>query len=217
MISRVVTSGKRRLKDIATRTRLQAATSLLGGNEFEYWRQMSDITHQARLDDPLDQLWLDRGTAQVEFLKSVGLKPNHRFLDYGCAHLATAYHLVPYLEPGNSDTGVPRNHYHVLTASESSLPEITGFQFDFVFSFSVFQYLSSPALTNVLQQIRRSMVLGATFVTSFSRPEHLPELKRKRMNLYDMDRFQAEFPGANLKLKPYAVGPIKAELAILTV
>ena len=45
--------------------------------------------------------WDANGARQEEFLKSVGLRPEHRFLDIGCGALRLGARLAAYLEPGN--------------------------------------------------------------------------------------------------------------------
>jgi SAM-dependent methyltransferase len=45
-------------------------------------------------------LWDEVGRLQFRFLRSHGLRPEHRLLDVGCGSLRAGVHLVPYLDPG---------------------------------------------------------------------------------------------------------------------
>ena len=45
--------------------------------------------------------WETIGRLQLEFLKSHGLKPNHKLLDIGCGCLRAGVHFIEYLRPGH--------------------------------------------------------------------------------------------------------------------
>lgn len=186
--------------------RIRIATKLAGGSEFEYWGRLSD----RRNDAPVGDKWLARGAAQFAFLKQIGLKPHHRFLDYGCAVLATAAHVIPYLDRENyvgidvarasvangaarlSAMGIERRRFHILNATSPALPELNGFRFDFIFAASVFQYLSKRDFETVLTRLRSLLDRGGVFAVTYSVPEQLPELRKKGMQFYgakDYERF----------------------------
>jgi cyclopropane fatty-acyl-phospholipid synthase-like methyltransferase len=46
-------------------------------------------------------LWEAKRRFQMNFLQEVGLKPNHKLLDFGCGTLRGGLPLIEYLEPGN--------------------------------------------------------------------------------------------------------------------
>jgi len=73
---------------------------------FSYWADRSDRVHVQRIDEPLRDLWLERSRFQFEFLKNVGLTPSTNFLDYGCAHLATAYQVIPFVKNAGCYVGI---------------------------------------------------------------------------------------------------------------
>ena len=42
--------------------------------------------------------WKLRGKFQLEFMKVIGLKPHHEFLDIGCGPLRAGIHFIEYLD-----------------------------------------------------------------------------------------------------------------------
>jgi hypothetical protein len=160
----------RRTRKFARSTRIRIATKLLGTGDFEYWGRLSDEGHLAKRHIPLGTSWLDRGQTQFEFLKSIGLQPHHAFLDYGASQLATSRYLIPYLNPGKpvaadvgkavlargvdrlNELGIDRSRYHVIPITSPDLTELAGFKFDFIFSYSVLQYMNDENHRRVLRR-----------------------------------------------------------------
>jgi SAM-dependent methyltransferase len=46
-------------------------------------------------------MWDEMGQLQLDFLKSQGLQPDHKFLDVGCGSLRAGVKIIPYLDPNN--------------------------------------------------------------------------------------------------------------------
>lgn len=201
-----------RLRRDARTTRLKLGIRLLEASNFEYWGRLSDATHGEKLDEPLQDTWLGRGEKQFEHLRKMGLAPHHRFLDYGCAYLATARHVIPYLEPGNyvgtdvarramqrgvkrlSQLGIERKRYHVLNATGPDLGELEGFQFDVIYSFSVLQYLSPDDFVGVTGRFKEMLSADGICVLTYASQGNVAELASKGMNYHDIQALNREFP-----------------------
>lgn len=206
-----------RIRSTVEKARFRLGSKLVGGGDFEYWGRLSDLRNQS----PIGDKWLHRGAAQFEYLKELGLSPGQCFLDYGCAVLATAAHVIPYLQAGNyvgidvasasvaggarrlSERGIDRKRYHLLRASHPSLPELEGFRFDFIFAASVFQYLRRRDFGTVMIRLRGLLAPGGTFVTTYSVPEQLAELRRKSAQLYGVQDFSEFWGKAELHRPPH--------------
>jgi ABC-type polysaccharide/polyol phosphate transport system ATPase subunit len=134
--------------------------------------------------------WREAGRWQFEFLRGQGLEPHHYVLDVGCGSLATAVHLVPFLEHGHF-WGVERNfallnagmwiefplagvdreraHFrHLETYDLSAIPET----FDFALADSLFPHLPfnsvARCIAGVVRRLKRS---GRFYATWFENPE----------------------------------------------
>lgn len=193
----------RRLWHIAQRHRVRAGVRLMGASDFEFWGRYSDAVHADLA--PLGTTWLDRGKRQFEFLREQGLLPHHRLLDYGCAYMATAFHLVPFLESGNyvgvdvarssvqrgvrrmTEAGIDRNSYQVLTATDPSLVILDGFEFDVIYAYSVLQYLKAGDFQKTVCRLLDLLTPGGVFYTTFSEARDAAQLKRKKMFAYTQE------------------------------
>jgi SAM-dependent methyltransferase len=210
-----------RLNEYVLRSRIRAAQLLLGADDFEYWGRYSDAKHGERIDTAF-AADLARGEAQLVFLKSVGLRPHHTILDYGCASLGTAHAIIPYLEPGRyvgidvgkaiaargvrrlSERGIDRSSYHVLSASSVRLRELDGFRFDVIFEYSVLQYLKRDDFNAVLARFAQLLNPGGAICLSVSTTPLADEdehrMTRKGMHYHDLDAFRTALPGFDAEL-----------------
>jgi Cyclopropane fatty acid synthase and related methyltransferases len=215
----LIARAARRVRNSMRSARIRSGVALLDGSDFEYWGRKGDDWHGERLDVPLNELWIDRGFRQFEFLKSVGLLPSHRLLDYGCAHLATARWLVPYLSPGNyvgmdvsrlvaargvdrlSTLGIQRNRYHLLHAHDESLDELRGFEFDFIFEFSVFQYMSKRQFRAVMPVLTRSLAQSGVICLTISTSENEKAVTDKGMHHHTLEAVRELLPSPDFSLE----------------
>jgi len=115
------------------------------------------------------QCWEGRGKFQLELLKSFGLKPQHRLLDYGCGPFRAAEHFIPFLNAGryhgfdvNSDFidichheiqsrgwhGQSPHFYNMAAFDPSTIG-----LYDFIIAFSVFNHLDWQARKNFVSEI----------------------------------------------------------------
>lgn len=193
----LVARAARRASAALLQTRVRLGTRIAGGSGFDYWATLSDRLGEKGEDAAAAPKFVDRAAMQFDYLMSEGLKPSHRFLDYGCAILRTAQFIVPYLEPGNyvgadvnrtamrlgverlSASGIPRNRYHLVNVRSARLSELQGFSFDRVFANSVVQYLSDAELVDLLTSFRRVLSAEGTVFVSFPDDSEKDALRRK--------------------------------------
>ncbi len=209
VLMRKISSAKIRARRAVIRARVAAACNLLGAENFEFWGQFSDAEHKPM--PPLGDIWLARGRLQFEFLRQVGLRPQNSFLDYGCAYLATAYYVIPYLEPHRyvgvdvakysvlrgvarlAEAGIPRERYQIATAASPLLPELTGFSFDFIFSFSAIQYTTDREFPVLIRRLGSLLNPGGRFCFDFEEaPSH--ELTSKGMYFHSLEDYREHLP-----------------------
>lgn len=212
----------RRVSSKSNALRIRAGVALLGGSDFERWGRLSDRANPVHID--LDDRWLPRGADQFEFLKSVGLKPSDRFLDYGCSILATARYVIPYLEPGRyvgcdvshtnlirgarrlSQVGIDRSTYHTATLRSPDLYDLEGFEFDFVFEYSAFQYMPPRDFKTVLTKIGQMVRPNGTICVGTPVPEHEPDLTRKGMYFHGLASYEMCLPKFNFTVRHMKLG-----------
>ena len=114
--------------------------------------------------------WEQHGPLQLAFLKSRGLKPDSRLLDFGCGTGRFARVAVPWLDPGNY-TGIdisPAALAHagklavnegwaerapLLVQGDGTLAAVYGRAFDMVWAHSVFTHLPPEAIGAVLADL----------------------------------------------------------------
>lgn len=135
--------------------------------------------------------WEAHGAHQVEFLKSVGLRPGHRFLDIGCGALRLGSRLAAYLEPGNYygtdlnepliDVGYRKEIARAGLADRlprANLVQDANFSFagvprdfDFAFAQSVFSHLPLNDLMLCLASLKAKGICREFYFTAFLVPD----------------------------------------------
>lgn len=157
---------------------------------------MSRLNSMVVVDRPISQRYLDYGKQQVQYLKDHGLKPHHRFLDYGCGVLRLAYSLLPYLPKGHyvgvdiaserlekgrallTSRGIPEDAYRVFAVRDCKLRELQGEKFDYVWAKSVFTHMPIEDIEEMLISLKPLLNDGAQFFWTFAQA---PQYVRKRM------------------------------------
>jgi len=137
--------------------------------------------------------WHRLGKLQLEFLKSVGLQPDHYLLDVGCGALRGGIRFVDYLEPAHYygidindtllDAGyrkelkkrhrekLPRENLRAVDRFEADF----GVQFDYALAQSVFTHVSLNHIRLALFQVAKVLKPGGKFyATFFEAPDDLP-------------------------------------------
>ena len=129
--------------------------------------------------------WDELGTLQLEFLRSQGLRPDHRFLDVGCGALRAGRLIADYLDAGNY-YGVDINHDLLTVGYEKELEDETraklpeanlratdrfdvdfGVKFDMAIAQSVFSHVSLNWVRLCLFRVGAVMAPGGTFYATF--------------------------------------------------
>lgn len=150
-----------------------------------YGRQLSaEEIARGEHRDFVGGLWEEIGRLQLEFLRSRGLRPGHRFVDVGCGALRGGLHFVRYLESGR---------YHGLDINASLLEagrrelEIAGLagrdprllvddgfrlqrfgsHFDFGLALSVFTHLPMNVIVRCLVGVAETLAPGGVFFASY--------------------------------------------------
>jgi SAM-dependent methyltransferase len=193
-----------RARRATTKARVRLGCKFLDAHVFEFWGRYSDTAHREM--PPLGDTWLDRASKQFETLKAMGLKPHHSFLDYGCAYLATACYVIPYLNPGCyvgvdvakyaalrgvkrlSERGVPRENYHIATIASPELQELSGFSFDFIFAFSSLQYVTKADFPILLRRFDALLKPGGRLCFDYAEAPS-DELVKKGMTFHALDDY----------------------------
>ncbi|WP_395016123.1 class I SAM-dependent methyltransferase [Dongia sp.] len=138
-------------------------------------------------DSDLD-LW-QRGAGTFGFLKTYGLEPLHKVVDYGCGSLRIGMHFIDHLAPQKYwgvdvtrrffEDGLHRLDPELLAEkaprfdqiSAQSLAAIQAWQPDFVFSVSVLMHVPPVEVEGFLRKITDLLAPGARAVILFDRTE----------------------------------------------
>ena len=142
-------------------------------------------------------LWDEMGRLQFDFMRTQGLRPEHRFLDLGCGALRGGVHFARYLTPGHYygldnnqsllDAGfeielanagvqdrVPRGN--LFCSADFTLPVADGF-FDFAIAQSVFSHLSFNSIRRCLETVAPKFRAGGVlYATFFELPADVPSI-----------------------------------------
>lgn len=137
--------------------------------------------------DVIGGLWDEMGALQLAFLKSQGLKPEHRLLDVGCGSLRGGVHFVRHLDAGNYygvdvsaallDAGYEREigplglkpklpRGNLLAGGDFNTTSF-GVAFDYAIAQSVFTHLPLNLIALALEETARVMKPGGTFFATF--------------------------------------------------
>lgn len=116
------------------------------------------------------RLWQLKRGFQIDFLKRVGLRPEHRVLDIGCGTLRGGLPIIEYLESGHYcgielrwnvlSQGIKELRDTRLTDKNPRLIAMTdisdvalGTEFDFIWAFSVLIHMTDEILADTLQVV----------------------------------------------------------------
>ena len=132
--------------------------------------------------------WDELGRLQLDFLRSRGLLPGHRFVDVGCGALRGGVHFVAYLDPGRYH-GLDINASLIeagrrelaaagLQDREARLLVDDGFRvsrfgehFDMGLALSLFTHLPMDAIVRCLKEVAAALAPdGVFYATHFDAP-----------------------------------------------
>jgi len=130
--------------------------------------------------------WDEIGKLQFNFMKKMGLRPNHKFIDVGCGCLRGGVHFIEYLENYNYygteinkkllDIGIQKelNNFQKLKIKEDNFIISKDFNFsfnlthfDYGLALSVFTHLSQTNIRKCLNNISKMFVDGKFYGTFF--------------------------------------------------
>jgi SAM-dependent methyltransferase len=130
-------------------------------------------------------VWDTHGQHQFEFMKSVGLRPEHKLLDIGCGCFRAGRYFIDYLDPGNY-FGIDANHSLLQTGYDIELSDAQrarlpisnlrandrfavdfGTQVDFALAQSVFTHVSLNHIRLCLYRASKVVKPGGSFYATF--------------------------------------------------
>lgn len=150
---------------------------------------IAHTNHRVEVDpkDAIGGMWEEIGLLQFEFLKKMGLRPEHHLLDIGCGTLRGGRHFIGYLNAGNY-TGIDispacldaardlleaeqlkdKNPKLVLnTSKDMKFTEFEGETFDFILAQSVFTHLPESIIRECLGNVGRCMHENSAFYFTY--------------------------------------------------
>lgn len=166
--------------------------------------------------DKIGGLWEKVGNLQIEFLKSKGIKPEHKLLDIGCGCLRGGLKFIDYLSSGNyygSDINESLIRAGKIEIQEARLSQknpnlivddnfdFSAFNtsFDYMIAFSLFTHLHMnlilKCLKNVYSKLNEQGKFYATFFIAENDIQDQPisEPPEKIKTSFIMDPFHYSF------------------------
>lgn len=138
--------------------------------------------------DAVGGMWEEIGSLQFDFLKKMGMLPEHRMLDLGCGTLRGGRHFIRYLDASNY-TGidispaclgaahklleeerleVKRPKLILNTSKNLKFSEFEGERFDFILAQSVFTHLPELIIRECFENIGKCMHEGSAVYFTYS-------------------------------------------------
>ena len=135
--------------------------------------------------------WREAGLWQFELLRQQGLEPQHYVLDVGCGSLATAVHLLPFLDQGHylgverdrslleagrgielPRSGVNPERGHYLIDETFDLSQVHSGFFDVAVASSIFAFLPFNSMARCIASVMRTLKpSGRFYATWFENPD----------------------------------------------
>lgn len=157
-------------------------------------------------------MWDEIGNLQFEFLKSRGLRPEHKLCDMGCGALRGGLQFVRYLDSGNyygldinaslleggrrelEQAGLAQKEAHLLLNDKFQAGRFET-QFEYVLAVSVFTHLFGNHILRCLAEVRKVLAPQGQFFASFFQAPHpihiepISQLASSIVTQYDHDPF----------------------------
>lgn len=126
------------------------------------------------------RLWKMKRDFQINYLKSAGLRPEHRLLDIGCGTLRGGIPLIEYLNAGNycglesrenvlaeaklelRDSGLENKNPALVHSPNLAILELSR-KFDYGWAFSVLIHMNDQILDDCLKLVAAHLADGGVF------------------------------------------------------
>lgn len=128
-------------------------------------------------------LWMMKRDFQIQFLKNMGLKPEHYLFDVGCGTLRGGIPIIEYLNEGHyfgaevraevleegqkelRDAGLDIKNSTLIHSPDISKLSIDQ-KFDFIWAFSVLIHMNDDILRNTLKFVSNHLLDNGAFYTN---------------------------------------------------
>ncbi len=203
-----------------------------GKSLIDFQAQKIDKAEVTRHERPIETNYIEQGKQQFEYLKAHGLQPRHRLLDYGCGFMRAGLFFIQYLNPGNyvgvdisasrlktarellKSHGIEEENYRTFKVNDLVLGDLAGTTFDYVWSFSVFQYLPDEDFLVLMKSMRRLVAPAGEVYFDF--PQTAKPLKGKMQFYRSADRVEQLSKEAGYCCEIQSDWPLKSTMARLT-
>lgn len=180
-------------------------TSNFGG-----WESFYDVRQSAILDASPKLFDARDRSPQFHMLKDhYGLRPEHRYLDYGCGPVAAGQHFIKYLNDScyvgmdvsekaikigrerlnSPELAIKKPELHHI--ENGKIPELPENSFDAAGAMSVFTHCPPEVVVNIIKYIKRILRKNGLFVASFTASDQ-DIIFQGYHNFYYPDSFMAE-------------------------
>lgn len=164
--------------------------------------------------------WEEHGPLQMQFLKDIGLAPDHKFLDFGCGTGRLARHMIPYLNTANyvgidismgalencaniceSENLWDKSPWFVHSVDGMLLPALDKCLFQYIWAHSVFTHLPPELIRCALQDIKKLLSDSGTFAFTYKKRDRTYRTGLKQFG-YTTEWFLKESKKCGLVAKP---------------
>lgn len=154
-------------------------------NYHEYYAKLMKVRTQNDPRNAIGGLWEEMGNLQFSYLKQHGLKPEHRFLDFGCGALRGGLHYIGYLGAGNYEgidisedilregrkflkaANLESKHPALHLVNDLSFNCVNGKTFDYIIAQSVLSHMPLKEIETSFVNIRKVMKPSTIYFATF--------------------------------------------------
>lgn len=151
----------------------------------EYYAKLMKVRTENDPKTAIGGLWEEMGKLQFGYLQKHGLKPEHKFLDFGCGALRGGLHYIGYLNTGNYE-GIDISE-DILKEARKFLKEanledkkptlhlvndlsfncVNGKKFDYIIAQSVLSHMPLEAIETSFANIKKVMHPQTIYFATF--------------------------------------------------
>jgi hypothetical protein len=159
---------------------------LWGKTYTEFYSVRMSRQVQKAQNKPITPGYFESAAYHLDYLKSKGMRPDHRFLDYGCGLMRTGVAIMGYLEkkkyvgvdiseerfkrgaPVAAQHGFGPDYYTNIRISDCDNPELRGMTFDIIWSHDVFCHMPPEDCRVALRTLRDCLADDGQFFMTYS-------------------------------------------------